>query len=258
MRDGNAAKARSIKHPTHAIGQRAFQSSLLNAASGRRDAAVAAVRPIRVVIVVAERLFGDALRVLLSNGQGIHVLEQPAGWEPAIEAIRRKKPDVVLLDADVLKIEMSVAVRSITERSPESRTLVLAPASDGVEMGRALRAGANGYLLKNSVLADVARAICAVSQGDVWIERNLIADLLNAKEAPTDRTSNKSDRGLTLREQQVLRHLASGETNRRIGEELYISEKTVKTHLANIFRKLNVTRRLQAVLYAIQHGLREP
>lgn len=258
MKHGKAVKAPSVKHETDSLGQRGFRSSLLHSTGGRGAVAVPAVRPIRVVIVAAERLFGEALRVLLSSGHGIHVVEHAATWDAAIEAIRGNKPDVVLLDADISKIEILVALRLITEHSPDSRTLVLTAAGDGVEMARALRAGANGYVSKNAVLADVTRAIHAVYQGDVWVERKLIAELLNREALPSDRTSNQSDRGLTAREQQVLRHLASGGTNRRIGEELYISEKTVKTHLGHIFRKLNVTRRLQAVLYAIQHGLREP
>jgi DNA-binding NarL/FixJ family response regulator len=258
MKHGKVARAPSVKHETDSLGQRRFRTSLLHSTGGRGDAAIPAVRPIRVVIVAAERLFGEALRVLLSSGHGIQVVEHAATWKAAIEAIRGNKPDVVLLDADISTIEIRVALRLITAHSPDSRTLVLTAAGDGVEMARALRAGAHGYVSKDGVLADVTRAIHAVYKGDVWVGRKLFAELLNREALPSEGTTNQSDRRLTVREQQVLRHLASGGTNRRIGEELYISEKTVKTHLGSIFRKLNVTRRLQAVLYAIQNGLREP
>jgi DNA-binding NarL/FixJ family response regulator len=257
MKHGKAARARSLKYESDPLGQRGFRSLPLHPSPRRGDAAVPAVRAIRVVVIAAERFVADALRVLLGRGHGIRVVEHAARWRAAVEAIRRNKPDVVLLGADVSRIDIGVALRLITRLSPDSRTVVLTSAEDRHELARALKAGAHGYISKNAVLADVTRAIHAVYQDDIWVERKLMTALLSRESPRTGRASNDSDRGLTVREEEVLRHLASGGTNRRIGEELYISEKTVKSHLSSIFRKLNVTRRLQAVLYAIQHGLRE-
>jgi DNA-binding NarL/FixJ family response regulator len=255
MKHANVAKGRNV---SDAVGSRALSASLLHASRGHASVALRAASPIRVVIVAGERLVAEGLRVLLSRGHGIQVVSDATTWQTALTTIRRTKPDVVVLDADGLGIESAAAVRLIAGHSAHSRTLVVAGAGYGAQLARALRAGASGCVSRNAVPADVTRAIHAVYQGDVWVERCLIAELVNGDDAAKSCASSHPERGLTVREEQILRHLASGGTNRRIAQALSISEKTVKTHLANIFRKLNVTRRLQAVLYAIQQGLREP
>src|SRR5205807_3563766 len=263
MKHVNAAepRGRDLSRPASPIVLRQLSSSVLHTTRHPSEASGLSVRPIRVVIVVAEQLFGEALGGLLSGERGLEIVGQVAQGAEAIEVIQNVKPDVVLLDASLPEIEHTEVIRLIKQHSPESRILLLTAARNDSEIGRGLKAGANGFVSKNAGLSDVTKAIHGVHQGDIWVERKLLADVLWGRgrwAVSGGRTAGRSDEGLTAREDEILRALTSGGTNRHIAEALFISERTVKTHLNNIFRKLNVNRRLQAVLYAVQHGLRGP
>lgn len=225
------------------------------------EAPVPVAGPVRVVIVAAERLFGEALGVFLSSQHGIEIVGEAAERTQALEIIQDAKPDVVLFDPSLPEMDCTQIIGLITQHSPGSRILLLIAARDTADIYGALRAGARGYISKNAHLADVTKAIHGVHHGDMWVERKLFADVLwrDAQSAPApERTAERASGELTAREREILSVLSSGGTNRHIATTLSISEKTVKTHLNNIFRKLNVTRRLQAVLYAIRLGLRAP
>jgi DNA-binding NarL/FixJ family response regulator len=213
---------------------------------------------ISVVVVAAERLFIEGLLALLGSQPSINVVGQAAQAAQAIAVVQRVRPDVVLLDPNVTEMDYVELIRRIRQYSPDVRTLLLTAARAPVDVGRAVRAGARGYISKNATLADLTKAIDGVHRGDVWVPAEVLADVLwgnGHATAPSGR-SGEAER-LTAREREILGLLASGGTNRHIAEALFISEKTVKTHLRNIFRKLKVTRRLQAVLYAVRHDLRE-
>ena len=130
--------------------------------------------------------------------------------------------------------------------------------SDEATILKALKAGAKGYLSKDANVSGLIKAIQAVHHGELWIERKLMARFFDEEAIPDSREEDRHLRakeGLTPREEEILRFLTTGSTNREIAEALFISEKTVKSHLNSIFRKLNVTRRLQAILYVIKRGL---
>jgi DNA-binding NarL/FixJ family response regulator len=135
---------------------------------------------------------------------------------------------------------------------------MLTVALDEAMIFKSLKAGAKGYLSKDSSVSDLTKAIKAVHQGELWIERKLMSTFFNHEAIADSKGGNPHGRtkeGLTPREQEVLHVLATGCTNKEIAQDLFISEKTVKTHLSSIFRKLKVTRRLQAILCAIREGL---
>jgi len=124
---------------------------------------------------------------------------------------------------------------------------------------KALKAGAKGYLSKDACISDLIRAIHAVHQGELWVERKLTARFLDEEAVADSKAEDPRGRtkvGLSPREEEVLRLLTTGSTNKEIGEALFISEKMVKSHLNSVFKKLDVTRRLQAILYAISRGLK--
>jgi DNA-binding NarL/FixJ family response regulator len=231
-------------------------SGALAAASG--DVAFRGSMPISTLIVMAERLVGEALRLLLAREPGLDVVGEAASWPRATYLIETMKPDVVLLDPAVPNVDHAEAVTLVRRHSPRSRVLLLVSSLDAPAICRAVQAGANGYVEKTVSVADVARAIRGVHAGEMWVERKLFSKILVGLTtvANNGRTETVDER-LTPREREILRRLASGGTNRRIANALFISETTVKTHLNNIFRKLNVTRRLQAVLYAVSHGLQD-
>ena len=219
--------------------------------------ALAAASPIATLIVMAERLVGEALRLLLARESALEVVADAASWPRAIYLIETMKPDVVLLDPTVPNVDHADAVALVRRHSPRSRVLLLVSSLDASAICRAVKAGANGYVEKTVSVADVARAIRAVHAGEMWVERKLFSEILVGLTTAANGRLETVDERLTPREREILRRLASGGTNRHIASALFISETTVKTHLNNIFRKLNVTRRLQAVLYAVSHDLRD-
>lgn len=225
----------------------------------RGGGAAARDRPIRVVIVDDQRIFREALRATLSVEEGIEMVGEAALGGESIDVIDSLKPDIVLLDIGVPGMDGMELIRTTKQKSPDAKVLILTATRDEAVIFAALRAGGKGYVSKNASVSDLRKAIQVVHQGEVWVERKLIARFLGGEAFADVGKENARERpkgALTAREQEILRLLATGGTNKDIAHSLVISEKTVKTHLRSIFRKLNVTRRLQAVVHAIQHGLR--
>jgi DNA-binding NarL/FixJ family response regulator len=215
--------------------------------------------PIRVVIVHEQRLVSEAFRVSLNSDEDIEIVGEAGHGLQPIDRIQDLKPDVVLLDIGTSEMDGIELIRTINQQCPEAKLLILTAARDEAMMVTALRAGAKGYVSKNASVADLRKAIRGVQQGDVWVERKLIARLLGGEafaDVSGENAHGPANGVLTAREQAVLRNLTSGGTNKDIAHSLSISEKTVKTHLSSIFRKLHFARRLQAVIYAIKQGLR--
>lgn len=213
---------------------------------------------IRVVIADDHRLFREGLHLILRQEKGIEIVGEAATGPKTIDVISDLKPDVVLLDITMPEMDGIQAIPPIREKSPKTKALMLTASMDEAMIVKALQAGAKGYLSKDASISDLIKAIQSVHQGELWIERKLIARFFDGE---TVADSTRGDRhgatkeGLTPRQQEVLRCLTTGCTNKEIAQTLFISEKTVKSHLNSIFRKLNVTRRLQAILYSISRGL---
>jgi len=172
--------------------------------------------------------------------------------------ISELKPDIVLLDIIMPEMDGIKVLPAIREKSPKTKALMLTVAKDEAMIFKALKAGAKGYLSKDVSISDLIKAIQAVHQGELWVERKLMARFFEGEaiaDPKGEGRPGKKKEGLTSREQEVLRILSKGSTNKEIAKALFISEKTVKSHLNSIFKKLNVSRRLQAILYAIKRGL---
>lgn len=213
---------------------------------------------IRVVIADDHRLFREGLRLILSREGGIDIVGEATNGLQTIEVVSDLQPDVVLLDITMPGMDGIEVIRPVKEKSPETKPLMLTARMDEPMIFKALKAGAKGYLSKDACVSDLIKAIQAVHQGELWVERKLIARFVDGEAGAEVKGEDRPGRpreALTPREEEVLRLLASGGTNKEIAQVLFISEKTVKSHLNRIFRKLNVTRRLQAILYAIHRGL---
>jgi two-component system nitrate/nitrite response regulator NarL len=213
---------------------------------------------IRSLIVHDHRLIREGLRLVISRAGGIEIVGDVAHGFQTIDAISELKPDVVLLDLSIPGKDEIDLIREIRQRSPATKVLLLTIACDEAGILRALKAGAHGYLSRHADAPDLIKAIRTVLQGELWVERKLIPRLLEGEafgDPEAGSARGRTREGLTGREREVLRLLASGGTNKEIGQALSISEKTVKSHLNSIFKKLQVTRRLKAILYAIQRGL---
>ena len=212
---------------------------------------------IRLVIADSHQLFRAGLGLLLSSEEGIALVGEAAHGLETIEVVSTLQPDVVLLDITMPGIDGVGILRPIKQQSPATKLLMLTAARDDGLILKALRAGAKGYLSKDTTVSHLTKAIQAVHEGELWVDRKLVARFVE-QEVVAELRENRRGReqeALTTREDEILRLLASGGTNKEIAQALLISEKTVKCHVHSIFRKLNVTRRLQAILHAVHCGL---
>ena len=213
---------------------------------------------IRIVIADNHRLFREGIRLILRQENGIQIVGEAVNGLQTINIVNDLRPDVVLLDITIAKVDGTQVILPIRQKSPETKALMLTAALDEAMIFNSLKAGAKGYISNDEGSSDLIKAIQTVHQGELWIERKLMSRLFDQEAIADSKGGNPPGRtkeGLTPREQEVLSCLTRGDTNKEIAQDLFISEKTVKTHLNNIFRKLKVTRRLQAILYAIREGL---
>jgi len=208
---------------------------------------------IRVLVVDDHAFVRDGLRAFLDLQDGIEVVGEAADGEEAIAAAERLEPDVVLIDLVMPGLGGVAAIRELRERRPEVRAIVLTSFLDEDKLLPALRAGAAGYLLKNSAPAEVARAVRAACAGEAVLDPTAAArliDTLARVEEPLER--------LTPREREVLVLLGRGFPNKQIASELGLAEKTVKTHVGHVLEKLGVADRTQAAIVAVRVGLVVP
>jgi len=208
---------------------------------------------IQVLIADDHRLFREGLRLILAREEEIAVVGEALDGRKTVDLAGRLKPDVILLDITMPLMSGIEIILPIRQRSPKTKSLMLTASQDEAKIFSALKAGAKGYLSKNTSASDLIKAIRSVHQGEMWVERKLIAKYF---ETEVNYQEDIPKEPFTPREYEILLCLVKGCTNKEIAEALFIAEKTVKSHLTRIFRKLNVTGRFQAILYAIQSGLK--
>jgi DNA-binding NarL/FixJ family response regulator len=204
---------------------------------------------IRVVLADDHGVIRDGLGRLISALEDVELVGIAADGAEAIDKCRALSPDVVLMDLDMPVVDGIEATRRVLEESPQTAVVVLTAFSDRRRITRALEAGACGYLLKDVDAERVADGIRAAARGESPLDPRAARTILEARNAPDPLA------GLSQREREVLALLVEGLTNKLIARRLGISEKTVKSHLTQIFRELGVTDRTQAALWAERHGL---
>jgi len=210
-----------------------------------------------VVVVDDQVLLREGLRRIFEAGDEFEVVGECADGGEVVEVVRSARPDVVLMDMRMKHVDGAAAIKSLTELPGRPPVLVLTTYDDEETLAAALRAGAEGFMLKESVGLDLSRALRAVSGGGAWIDPEVapfVLDTYRASEAEGARPS-RTNHDLTERELEVLRLVASGRTNREIAQSLVISERTVKTHIGHLFAKLDVRDRVAAVLFAYEAGI---
>ncbi|WP_368862251.1 response regulator [Catenulispora pinistramenti] len=204
---------------------------------------------IRVVVADDQAAVRDGLVALLSVTPGVEVVGEAADGAAAVAAAETLRPDVVLMDLRMPGMDGVEATRQIGQSAPGVRIVVLTTHADDASILKALRAGATGYLTKESGRAEIARAIEAAASGQSVLDDGVAATLLAAA------VDVPASVDLTPREAEVLTLIARGKSNTEIAEELFVSAATVKTHINNLFAKIGVRDRVQAVRYALRHGL---
>jgi NarL family two-component system response regulator LiaR len=217
---------------------------------------------IRVLIVDDHAVVRQGLRTFLelqdNSALRITVVGEAVDGIEAVELARRNQPDIVLLDLVMPQLDGIQATPKIIACSPNSRVIILTSFGEEDKVLPAIRAGAQGYLLKDIPPDELVHAIREAYLGKVQLHPEVARKLMSAvaaQEVAVSRLVTASHGELTEREQEVLYLIADGLSNREIAEKMFISEKTVKTHVSNILSKLHLEDRTQAAIYALKHGL---
>ena len=220
--------------------------------------------PIRVLIADDQRVVRDGLNMLVALIDGVEVVGTACDGAEAVRLAEDHRPDVVLMDLRMPGTDGIAATADLRQRLPATRVLVLTTYADEDAIVPALQAGARGYLTKDASAEQIEAAIRAVHAGqthlDPAVQERLVAAVINRPPAGAagPGPGQKPPGGLTAREAEVLTLLAAGLSNAEIGQRLYLSNATVKTHINRIFAKTGARDRAQAVRYAYQHGLATP
>jgi DNA-binding NarL/FixJ family response regulator len=211
----------------------------------------------RIVIVDDHTLFREGLRTILEMEEDIEVVADAENAEDIVELVWQTRPDVLLLDIRMPQGSGLDAVPAVLRISPRTNVLVLTACDEKEEHVRAFKLGSKGVILKDSARHTLMQAIHTACAGQVWVDPRMAGTLVEeiSHLGADGSSSGRDEHGLTERELEIVRLVASGYRNKEVGATLTISERTVKTHLTNIFQKLGVRDRVGLVMYALRHGL---
>ena len=212
---------------------------------------------LRLLVVDDHTLLRQALRSLLDSQEGLEVVGEATNGREAVEAVERLRPDVVLMDMVMPGLNGIDATRQIVKRQPNCRVLILTAYLEDERLLQALRAGASGYVVKNSEIDELVLAVQSVHRGNTYFsaavsEEIAVNEVLLQAKQPETRSGYDL---LTSREREVLQLIAEGRSNQRIADELVISVKTVEAHKAHIMSKLHAQNRTDLIRYALKRGL---
>ncbi|KRC68234.1 Transcriptional regulatory protein DegU [compost metagenome] len=215
--------------------------------------------PIRILLVDDHTLFRSGVRLLLQRQPDFEVVAEAGDGVEGLKRAKELKPDVVLLDLNLPGLSGLETLQLLTQDLPSCAVIILTVSEEADELGQALRDGARGYLVKNIDADALVSAIRRAAGGEAVIADSMTAKLVEqfrgqANQAPQPPGSAERHR-LTARETQIVQWLARGASNKVIARELDVSESTVKIHVQNVLKKLNLTSRVQVAVYAVERGL---
>lgn len=210
---------------------------------------------IKVLLVDDHSLVRQGIKQILELEEDLIVVGQAGDGEEAIVKVKELKPDIILLDINMPKLNGIHTLRRLKDMDSSTRIIMLTFYEDREYLFETLNLGANGYVLKDAESDSLIKAIRDVYHGNSYIHPNIAVDLI--KESNNRGVNEKGSTRLTKREYEVLILIAEGLNNREIANDLYISEKTVKNHVSNIFKKINVNDRTQAAIYAYKHNIKK-
>jgi len=200
---------------------------------------------LRVMVADDHPMVREGLRSAINRGPDMQIVAEAANGREAVDKYFAEKPDVALLDLRMPVMNGIETLAALCQKDPGARLVIVTTYEDEEDIYRALRAGAQGYILKNLAVSELIECIRAVAEGGTWIPPAVGAKLAN----------RIADRELTPREMEVLQAVALGKSNKEIGVVFNISEATVKVHVTHILEKLKVTGRTEAVNAAVKRGL---
>ncbi|OWY37261.1 DNA-binding response regulator [Xenophilus sp. AP218F] len=219
-----------------------------------------AERSIRILLVDDHTLFRSGVRALLARHPGFEIAGEAADGAEGVKLAQQLRPDVVLLDLNMPGISGVEALTLMLQQEPALAVVMLTVSEDGDDLAAALKAGARGYLLKNIDADFLKQAVLRAAAGESVMSDSMTAKLMaqfrsgGAAAEPEARELDK----LTPREREILGYLAAGQSNKEIARGLDLAESTVKIHVQNILKKLGLSSRVQAAVYAVEHGVARP
>jgi DNA-binding NarL/FixJ family response regulator len=211
---------------------------------------------ITVVIADDHRAFGEALEIALGKEDDLRVIEVVTDGESAVRAVSDHEPDIVIMDVAMPGMDGIEATRRIRGESEDTQVIVLSGTEDDMAMGRAVQAGARGFLRKTEPVGELAQAIRRAYRGDALHgddEVHTSLSRLRRRRAAEGNLEQRMAR-LTPRELEILQRIADGESNAKIASDLQMSPNTLRTHTQNVLTKLGVHSKLEAIVAAIRHG----
>ena len=220
--------------------------------------------PVRVLLADDQRLVRESLATVIGFLDGVELVGTASDGEQACELAAEHRPDVVLMDLRMPRMDGIEATRRLSETTPDVRVIALTTYADDESVLGALRAGARGYITKDTSADDIRGAILAVAAGeaalDPSVQQHVVAAVASGAVSTAHPNAQKDEfpDGLTPREAEVLQLIADGLTNGEIAERLVVSPTTVKSHINHLFAKAGLRDRAQAVRYAYRHGIAEP
>ena len=209
---------------------------------------------IRVLLADDHRMLREGLRRSLSE-EGFDIVGEAENGEQAVDMAADLQPDIVLMDVSMPEMDGVEATRIIRATDTDTQVIMLTMHADNDVLAEAIRSGASGYLVKDCSTEEVSEAVRMAVQGDTALSPQLAATMLDEVRRLDVPDTSEADRVVTKREEEVLQRIADGCSTPEVAEQLYISQKTVKNHLASIYQKLDARDRTQAVLQAVRMGI---
>lgn len=213
---------------------------------------------IKIILIDDHTLFRSGIKALLSRQHGFEVIGEAADGLSGIKMISRLQPDVVLLDLDMPGMNGREVLSQIISINPQQEVIMLTVSEDSDDLTECMRIGARGYLLKNINADFLLESIRKAAEGDNVFSPEMTAKLVKSLISPQPAQRTQALSSLTPRELEILGYLAAGHSNKIIARHLDLAESTVKVHVQNLLRKLNLSSRVQAAVYAIRHNVPQP
>ncbi|OGT77281.1 MAG: DNA-binding response regulator [Gammaproteobacteria bacterium RIFCSPLOWO2_02_FULL_56_15] len=214
---------------------------------------------LRIFLIDDHNLFRSGVKALLARQRDFEVVGEAADGLEGLKRAREMKPDVVLLDLNMPGITGREAVQMLVEELPQTQVLMLTVSEDAEDLIDTLKSGARGYLLKNIDAEFLVDAIRRAARGEAVMSPQMTSKLVQGlQHGGREMTAEVADKDrISPREREILMQLVRGASNKEMARELKLAESTVKIHVQNILRKLNLTSRVQAAVYAVEHGIVE-
>jgi NarL family two-component system response regulator LiaR len=212
-------------------------------------------KPIKLLVVDDQNIVRKGIRALVEQVDDMDVIGEASNGEEAVAEAKRLNPDVILMDLMMPKMDGITAIREIQASQSPARIIALTSFVTEDKVFPAIKAGAMGYLLKDSEPEDLITAIRKVNRGEPSLHPIVAKMVLEEISQPAQREQPLTPDPLTGREVDIIRLVAQGLSNRQIAEQLVIGEATVRTHVGNVLNKLHLANRVQATLYALREGL---